>query len=287
MNETELKNKSHLSWYEYGASDGEPVFYFHGAPGTGIEAHPAEQIAIDLGIRLIAIDRPGYGNSALQTNFKLLDWPDAVSQLADKLHLKRFSLLGFSVGGMYALACASKIPERIKQVALVSSVAPFETEVMQNYINPDFKPLYELSVSNKEAAIQQASQLLSPAEGFMDILLQILPPADKELFSSKHIHKHHLNCISLATSKGVVNDLQNIVMPWQFDLKDIDLSIDVWHGRSDNLIGFAVGEYLSQTLKDSTIHFFDNFGHYFLFEKWQEVLQCFKSKELLQHEASH
>lgn len=287
VNEIVLKNKSRLSWSEYGASDGEPVFYFHGVPGSGIEAHPAEQIALDLGIRLIVIDRPGYGNSALQTNFKLLEWPDAVSQLADKLHLKRFSLLGFSGGGMYALACAYKIPERIKQVTLVSSVAPFETEVMQNYINPGFKPLYELSASNEEAAIQQVSQLLSSVEVFMDILLQILPPADKELFSKKHIHKHYLNGISLATNKGVVNDLRNIVMPWQFDLKDIDLPIDIWHGRNDTLVGFAIGEYLSHTLTNSTSHFFDNRGHYFLLGKWQEVLKCFTSKGLVQHEASH
>jgi pimeloyl-ACP methyl ester carboxylesterase len=78
-----------------------------------------------LGIRLIAIDRPGVGLSSFQPNRRLSDWPADVDALADELELVRFSVLGYSGGGPYAAACAARIPQRLIAAAMVSSVAPF------------------------------------------------------------------------------------------------------------------------------------------------------------------
>lgn len=265
-----------IAWNEYGAADGEPVFYFHGTPGSRLEAYSADKAAHDLGIRLIAPERPGYGHSTPHDNFNLLDWPKALIQLADKLKLHEFSILGFSAGGPYALACAHEIPDRIKHITLVGSTAPFETDVMQTNINYDFKPLYELSTTDYQTATEQVSQLAASPEALFNILQTPLPTTDKAILNQKAFHDHYLDNLTLAINNGVngiVNDLRCLAQSWQFSLEAIQPHIDIWHGYDDRNVGFAVAEYLANKLNSTSTHFLDNSGHYFLFEKWHDVLK--------------
>ena len=47
-----------LGYAVYGDPEGQPVFYFHGFPGSRLEAQLADGVAARLGVRLIAlIDR--------------------------------------------------------------------------------------------------------------------------------------------------------------------------------------------------------------------------------------
>ena len=46
-----------------GDPDGVPVLFVHGTPDTRVARHPDDGIARALGIRLIAVDRPGLGGS--------------------------------------------------------------------------------------------------------------------------------------------------------------------------------------------------------------------------------
>ena len=94
-----LRDGRRLSYLEFGALDGEPVLFFHGTPGSRLFYHPDESILINLGIRLITVDRPGYGRSDPKPNRTYLDWPDDVEQLVTKLKLDRFAIAGHSGGG--------------------------------------------------------------------------------------------------------------------------------------------------------------------------------------------
>ena len=79
-----------LGYAEGGEPKGVPVFYFHGFPGSRLEAtlFPAA------GVRLIGVDRPGYGLSTARPWRKLADWPADIAELADHLGLKRFGVVG-------------------------------------------------------------------------------------------------------------------------------------------------------------------------------------------------
>src|SRR2546429_8369047 len=90
-----------LGYAEYGDPNGKPVFFFHGLPGSRRQRHPDDSIAIELGARIIAIDRPGYGLSDFQQGRKLLDWPDDVAPPAHSLKIHQIAAIGVSVGGAY------------------------------------------------------------------------------------------------------------------------------------------------------------------------------------------
>lgn len=289
MENLSVNHNHQIAWNEYGAPDGEPVFYFHGTPGSQLEAFPADQAARDLGIRLICPERPGYGDSASQIDFSLLDWPNALTQLADKLKLNNFSILAYSAGGPYALACAHEIPEHIKHITLVGCTAPFETDVMQDYICADFKPLYELSATDYPSAIDQVSQLARSPEVLFDVLQGPLPVVDKAIFNQKAFQKHYLKNLTHALNtgaNGIVNDLCCLAQPWQFSLQDIELHVDIWHGHDDKNVGIAVAEYLANTLKSTSTHYLDDCGHYFLFNNWYEVLTRIKTQGFVADEVA-
>lgn len=115
-----------LSYCEFGEPSGPLVFYFHGTPGSCIEAGLIEEEACQAGVRLIAIDRPGIGSSSYQAQRCILDWPRNVVELADCLGYSdsSFGILGLSGGAPYASACALRIPDRLTHVAIVSGHTP-------------------------------------------------------------------------------------------------------------------------------------------------------------------
>src|SRR5437762_13825444 len=94
-----LRNGRVLGYAEYGDPTGTPVFFFHGLPGSRRQRHPDDSIAIELGARIITIDRPGYGLSDFQQGRKLLGWPDDVAQLVNSLKIDQFAAIGVSGGG--------------------------------------------------------------------------------------------------------------------------------------------------------------------------------------------
>src|SRR5579872_7299331 len=55
-----------LACLELGDPSGPVVLYFHGYPGSRLEARVAAAAATRLGVRLLAIDRPGFGLSTFQ-----------------------------------------------------------------------------------------------------------------------------------------------------------------------------------------------------------------------------
>ena len=121
-----LKDGRTLGYAEYGTPQGKPVFYFHGFPSSRIDwpLFDTDGMAERINARIIAADRPGYGLSDFKRGRKILDWPDDVIELADALHIERFSVLGISGGGPYALACACRIPARLTTAAIVCGIGP-------------------------------------------------------------------------------------------------------------------------------------------------------------------
>ena len=77
-----LEDGRRLGYSEYGHATGRPVFFFHGFGTSRVICPPDENPVNELGLRLIAVDRPGIGLSEALPGRTLLDWPTDVVQLA-------------------------------------------------------------------------------------------------------------------------------------------------------------------------------------------------------------
>ena len=116
-----LPDKRQLTYAEYGDPNRHPVLYFHGGISCWLEPLLwGNETIRRLGLRLIAPDRPGVGQSDFQSNRSFSDWLKDIEFLSAVLNLDRFSVLGISGGGGYAIACAAKIPARLHTTVIAS-----------------------------------------------------------------------------------------------------------------------------------------------------------------------
>ena len=78
--------------------------------------------------RVICIDFPGFGESALVKNLSIPYVVDAVQAVVDKLGLKKIILVGHSMGGYVSLAYAKKYPTFLQGLGLFHSHPYVDTE---------------------------------------------------------------------------------------------------------------------------------------------------------------
>jgi pimeloyl-ACP methyl ester carboxylesterase len=106
----------------YTAGVGEPLVVIHGGAG---DARSWWGNIKDLSDRyqVIAPDLPGYGSSQpLDGNYYIPELSDFINKFTKFLHLKKFYMIGHSMGGGIALNYALKFPAKIKKLILVSSL---------------------------------------------------------------------------------------------------------------------------------------------------------------------
>lgn len=123
-----LPDGRRLGFAAYGNPAGPLVLYFHGTPGSRVDAQLILPEIEAAGLRVIAIDRPGMGLSDYQPGRQILNWPADVTCLVESLGYGAtpFGVIGMSGGAPYALACLRCIPHRLTHVAVVSGHTPID-----------------------------------------------------------------------------------------------------------------------------------------------------------------
>lgn len=141
-------NGTTIHYREWGRGK-EAVILLHSLSDTSLEwSSFAPRLARNY--RVIAPDRRGVGKSAHPLGgYDLKNLVMDVEQLADKLNLERFHLVGNSAGGNVAMALAAKSPERIKTLTLIEG-GFFDKRPAQ--------PLPDCPAGDKECMISRAFQ---------------------------------------------------------------------------------------------------------------------------------
>ncbi len=90
-------------------------------------AHLGDE-AVEAGLLLIGIDRPGYGMSTPCQGRTIPGWvPDALA-VADELGTTKFVAVGESTGGAYALALAALVPDHVLGVVACRAMTDMRWE---------------------------------------------------------------------------------------------------------------------------------------------------------------
>lgn len=123
MPETVLPDGRSVQFWLGGADSGAVVLFFHGCPDTRWAARTGDIAAREAGARLLCVNRQGYGRSALADSTHTSAAGDAMS-VADILGIGEVSVLGMSVGGGYAAACAAAYADRVRRLGVVATLPP-------------------------------------------------------------------------------------------------------------------------------------------------------------------
>jgi len=257
-----------LAWLELGDRGGRPVFYFHGYPGSRLEGRLAAGAARRLGLRVLAPDRPGFGASTFQRGRTIGAWADDVLQLADRLALARFSVVGVSGGGPYALACAARIPERVDGVALVAAIGPLaRADLISGMVMPNRLALVLAARAPPVARIGIgliARFYRRYPQRYLAHMLAAAPPADHQVLAGSGYRA--LLAASTAEAlrqggRGVARELTLLARPWDFPLGQVRMSVRIWQGLADNIVPAAMARYLTEALPHAQARYLPDEGH--------------------------
>ena len=275
-----------LSYLQVGAPAGPAVFHFHGHGSSRLEAIMLEEQALALGMRVVALDRPGIGRSDPRVGDRLLDWPADVVAAADFLGIGKFAVQGMSAGGPYALACAHLIPERLTACALVSAVPPPEiarragprlrrlawwaAQRFPNYLRRRLKQ-FRPDGQPSEEMIRQRMLRVSQWLGGQDEILMHIPEMRAVLARTM---------VETARQGAAANrdEIERLVRPWGFDIRLIKFDrIFIWHGEEDRIMPVGPARVLARTLGQSRSLFYPDEGHFsVLVNRAGELLSALK-----------
>jgi len=258
-----------LSYSEYGDPDGPLVFYFHGIPGSRLEVRLIEQDALQAGIRLVAVDRPGLGYSTYYGGRKVVDWPADIVELAAILGYADapFGALSMSGGSPYGTACAYQIPDRLTHLALVSG----HTRLGAPGTSPGSEDkMIELVVRRPrlaKAGFNFVSRRLSRRPGpVIQKITKNWTADDRRLILCNPITYNQLianlrESVRCGT-QGLITDIQLLACPWGFPLNNIsDVPVSIWHGKCDRIAPISMGHYFQRHIAGSELTIDPSAGH--------------------------
>jgi pimeloyl-ACP methyl ester carboxylesterase len=247
-----------------GDAAGPAVFYFHGWPASRMEA----ALIQGLPVRLIAMDRPGYGTSAAQPGRRLLDWPDDVAALADHLGIGRFFAVGVSGGAPYALACAHAL-DRVAGVALVSPLPPLghADAPPAAVLGDGLRRLRRLGERRRAGRAIIWAVRLGVRAGLLDpeqVLKRASTPRDAACLTPD-VRRQLVAAWREGLRPGIegaASDARLYAADWGFDLASITTPVTIWHGDSDVVVPPAtLSAYAALTARR---HLLPGEGHYSL-----------------------
>lgn len=267
-----------LGYAEYGPSDGDPLVFCHGTPGSRYTRHPNGSFLEERGIRQVTLDRPGYGQSTYDSERELLDWPEDVREVADTLGFDQFAIAGISGGGPHALACAARIPERLTGVAILNGMGPLDapgaTDGMALKNRLAFK-ISGLPIISRVQTWLAVRQIRKDPDTVIDALGDSFADVDEQVLQRPEVRAMLRQDLSEAVRQGTEGwrrEDRILARSWGFELAEISTHVDLWHGELDMNAPITMGRYVADQLQSCTAHIYPDEGHLLMVDYWGEIL---------------
>jgi pimeloyl-ACP methyl ester carboxylesterase len=285
----ELPGGGSLGYAGFGDPDGVPCFAFHGLSSSRLM--PGWMLAPELlttaGMRMIGVDRSGYGLSTMPRAAGFTDWPRAVGALADHLGIGRFAVLAHSLGSAFALACGPVLGDRLTVIVIASGMGPLRP-------GERFRPGSRTEDLYWALARRQASWLLDPlcrltgamvlrsARGdpqrFTRGMGRRLPEADRlttqRMLTRPGTQQAWVADLRESYRQGttvMAADLLRYTRPWGFGPGEVTTTVHLWHGEQDPKVPITTARQLAASLPRCQTHFAPG-GHLMACDHASEIL---------------
>lgn len=265
-----LKDGRKLGYAEYGDPFGTVMLYFHGFPGSRLEAAHFHDVAVKNHYRVIGVDRPGMGLSSMDDHRTILSWAADIVELADQLGIAAFSIFGHSGGAPFVAACAYAIPERLQSAAVISGMAPIE------------KPESRIGMARGQIIANSLIQtmpwltsvmmrltlmMLKNPNKMMKQMIKQLPEVDKALFQDPETGKAIIDSTIEAFKNGVAGpakEMKLLFKTWGFDLENIKCPVTIWQGTLDRQAPLSHAEIYAKLIPGAQLKLVEGEGHHSL-----------------------
>jgi pimeloyl-ACP methyl ester carboxylesterase len=263
-----------------GAISERVVLYHHGSTGGRLSVRLLHDLAVDAGVTVVGVDRPGYGLSA-PARFTFASVAADAAAVAAALGVEQVWVVGQSSGAAYALATAALEPGLVRAVALGGSVIPLE---------PGSAGWARLSDAERRGLAlvgrddDEAERLLGLEDAEYALECQF---ADHEQLAAEALaenpgsspeQERDVRLRAAALRDGLCRGMagwgrDNVVRMahWGFPLEEIRCPVMAWFGQQDSQVAEKVS-WLHERIPGLRPNVVADAGHNVLFERWGDVL---------------
>jgi pimeloyl-ACP methyl ester carboxylesterase len=259
-----------VGWCLRGPDEGTVVGWLHGQPGSrrDVRAFP-DDVLSRWGVRLLAIDRAGYGD----TSPVGLDRRDVARDLltvADHLGVGELPVMAVSMGGVYALALAAVAPGRITKVVLGSGhVLPYDDAAVVAALSAAEQADVQMLRGGRNAELEDeyargAAAAAADPSGLLRELAKGWGPREQALVPTawSAAVAESIAFGLRAGSSGYLEDGLRTVRALEFELSDVRCPVRAVHGTIDDLEPYANLERAAAQLPDCVVIALPGMGHF-------------------------
>jgi len=278
---------------DVGDPAGAPVLYLHGTPDSRLARHPDDGLAAAGGVRLLAVDRPGYGGTSASAGAWSPGWPAAVAAdvaaVLDDLGVERCAVLAWSGGALTGLALAGgpspdgPMAGRVAALGLVAGLVP-----RQAFDDPRVAAAGDDRLGTIELA-----DAVPPGELGIEVAPMLAPHPCDLVLATEHqaAHRSAHDAAELAGVPGgaarmaealveavrgglagVAADVEAQARPLGVDPADVGCPVRLWYGSNDAVTPPAFGRWYASHLAGAELAVVDGAGHYLAFTAWSPML---------------
>jgi len=275
-----------LGFDDVGDPAGVPVLYVHGTPDSRRARHPDDAVAAGAGVRLVAVDRPGFGTSTLHRDGTVGSFADDAVALADHLGVDAWRPFAWSGGATYAVAVGARHPDRVRRTAVAAGLVPFEAYETEGILDDADGGRYlvaELGAELGPAGLaEMAAPMLAPYPCDLPLALEhVAEQLTPDRRAALDAIPGAIAALAAGVFDSVAQGLDGLArdLELQVEAPDVDWSaatgpVDLWYGSRDATAPPAFGEWWASTLPDATLHVFPGEGHLIALTRWAAILEA-------------
>jgi pimeloyl-ACP methyl ester carboxylesterase len=260
-----------FGYLEMGNPKGPGCVFFHGFPGSSRQILVIRHLEVFEKFRVIAVDRPGFGDSSFSPKRNIVEIADLVGELTEHLGLPKFHLIGVSGGAPSAFIVGDRLRSRVLSLTSICGLGPLYEPVFFERMSSweksflllaRFSPFMASRILGKAHAELQKGRL-PPRER----MLRLFPPEDVDVISNAEIRAVFRESMGHAFkqgSMGVAVEMKVFQQDWKIQDWKFPFPVHLWHGEKDTLVPPEHSRFLHERIGGSHLHMLETEGHYSL-----------------------
>jgi pimeloyl-ACP methyl ester carboxylesterase len=268
-------NGRRIAVAEFGSPDGPVVVLLHRSPGSRLlDPDPAATAAA--GVRLVCVDRPGYGATDPVPAPTRAAAADDLEVVVAALGLDDVALVGWSGGGQFAVEAAARPGVRARSLTLLATPGPYYEVPWA--MPPELVELCDRVPEDPAAGLGAVKDAMAWfAQAPEAAALGDPSPADAAARERPGVADALVAMTVEAARQGAEGMAFDIVAgslrdPFPFD--EIDVAVDLFGGDADLNVGLEHLDWWAARLSGAERHVLADTGHLLAVTHWAEVLDA-------------
>ena len=274
-----LPDGRRLGLTRYGSPAHRAVVFHHGFGSSGLEVPDDAALLARLQLQILAPDRPGVGQSSVYRPLTFPSFADDVVAMLDALEIAEpVGVMGWSVGGVHALALAARHPARVVAAQLLSTCLPLGERAVYRHLSWVWKGLLWGQLGfpwlNRTTFLWLSRQWARHPDRTLAWFIRGMRPAEA------HATARHCALLRDAAvqgfanhGRGVFDDAQAWCRPPGFRIEDVRAPVRLWHGQADGVWAPGNIPYLARRLGGAPMRLLPAQGHMLYLEKWPAIME--------------